>query len=123
MDSVVFPGEPSYVYRATVVNVVDGDTIDVDLDVGCHVKLRKRLRFLQVDTWEMRGEERDKGKLAKQYVEQQIQQANNQVFVQTVMDSEGKYGRLLAWVWIKQKDDSIINLNEQLVIEGHGVQY
>ena len=52
--------KPVYCYRVVeVVKVVDGDTCDVLLDVGFHTYLRKRLRFLGIDTWEVRGDERE----------------------------------------------------------------
>lgn len=117
--STTGPSEPAYTYRAVVTNVVDADTIDVDLDLGCHVWIHRRLRFLEVDAWETRGEEREKGLAAKAYVEQSIADADR-VIVQTEMDAEGKYGRLLAWVHLIFADGSSINLNEALVTKGHG---
>lgn len=112
---------PTYCYRAEVVNVVDADTIDVLLDVGFHTKLFKRLRFLGIDTWEVRGEEREKGLVAKERLEQLLR-STRQVYVQTEMDGQGKYGRVLAWVWV----DSVAGpkcLNLVLLEEGHGTEY
>ena len=68
---------PSYVYKATVVKVVDADTIDVRLDVGFDTHVFKRLRFLLVDAWETRGEEREKGLAAKEYVIQRFNEVDN----------------------------------------------
>lgn len=109
---------PSYFYRATIVRVIDGDTIDVDLDVGFDTTLRKRLRFLDIDTFEVRGEEKEKGLVAKARLEALIEKAEK-IYVQTVMDAEGKYGRVLAWVW-GVYEGSPVNLNQILLEEGHG---
>ena len=119
---------PHYTYRATVVKVIDGDTIDVDIDVGFHTTLRKRLRFLGIDTWEVRGEEKEKGLIAKARLQEVLDQAET-IYVQTVMDATGKYGRVLAWVWTvmptnwSESGEHITNVNELLLREGHGTEY
>ena len=115
---------PNYVYRATVNRVVDGDTIDVDIDVGFNTTLRKRLRFLGIDTWEVRGEEKEKGLVAKARLQEILDQAEV-IYVQTKMDATGKYGRVLAWVWTDctESGDHLTNVNELLLEEGHGTAY
>ena len=114
--------KPVYSYRVVkVVKVVDGDTIDVLLDVGFHTYLQKRLRFLKIDTWETRGEEREQGLLAKDRLIELLDESDA-VYVQTKMDAEGKYGRVLAWLWA-EKDTVMTNINEQLLLEGHATLY
>ena len=113
---------PVYTYRVKeVIKVIDGDTIDVQLDIGFASYLRKRLRFLGVDTYEVRGDEKEKGLLAKARLIE-VLDAADQIYVQTVMDSQGKYGRLLAWVWV-ENDGKLTLVNTQLIEEGHGVAY
>ena len=117
---------PNYFYRAKVVKVVDADTVDVDIDVGFNITVRKRLRFLGIDAWEVRGEEKEKGLIAKDRLIQLLEDVDYDVIVQTVMDATGKYGRVLAWVWtIKETNwtesgEHITNINELLLKEGHG---
>lgn len=114
--------KPVYCYRVVkVVKVVDGDTCDVLLDVGFSTYLRKRLRFLGIDTWEVRGEEREAGLVAKERLQQLLDNADA-VYVQTEMDAEGKYGRVLAWLWI-ENGATVTSVNEQLLLEGHGEVY
>ncbi len=111
--------QPDYTYRVTVDRVIDGDTIDVLIDVGFKTTVFKRLRFLNVDTEEIRSSDpirREKAREAKAWVEAELASADR-VYVQTFLDSKGKYGRLLAWVWIQRGDD-LINLNERLITEG-----
>lgn len=121
MEIPVFT-KPVYCYRVVeVVKIVDGDTCDVLLDVGFHTYLRKRLRFMGIDTWEVRGEERPKGLIAKDRLIELIE-TSDKVYVQTVMDSKGKYGRVLAWVWT-EKDEILTNVNEILLLEGHATEY
>ena len=111
---------PSYTYRAEVVKIVDGDTIDVRIDVGFSTYIYKRLRFLGINAWETRGDEREKGLLAKQRLENLITISRNKVYVQTVMDTTGKYGRVLAWVWTDTVNGPVC-ANKILLEEGHAV--
>lgn len=114
--------QPTYTYRVKeVVKVIDGDTIDVQLDIGFASYLRKRLRFLDVNTWEKYGVEKEKGLAAKARLEEMLSAADN-IYVQTVIDSQGKYGRVLAYVWVETA--GVLTLvNTQLIEEGHGVAY
>lgn len=114
--------KPVYCYRVVeVIKVVDGDTCDVLLDVGFSTFIRKRLRFLGIDTWEVRGVEREQGLVAKARLSELLDNSDA-VYVQTEMDSEGKYGRVLAWLWV-QNGATVTNVNEQLLLEGHGEVY
>lgn len=112
---------PAYVYRATVTNIVDGDTIDVLIDVGFGIYVTKRLRFLLIDTWEKRGVEKEQGLLATERLTELVNDAEK-VYIQTIMDAEGKYGRVLAWIWT-EKEDLLLSVNEVLLDEGHGTVY
>jgi micrococcal nuclease len=111
--------KPSYTYNATLLKVIDGDTIDVMIDLGCHTSIRKRLRFLEIDTEELRDrdtERREDAAEAKERVKHLLENADK-IYVQTVMDSTGKYGRLLAYVWYED-EYGVQNLNTQLLREG-----
>jgi micrococcal nuclease len=79
------------------------------------------LRFLGIDTWEVRGEEREAGLVAKERLQQLLDNADA-VYVQTEMDAEGKYGRVLAWLWV-ENGATVTSVNEQLLLEGHGEVY
>lgn len=100
--------EKLYHYRATVINVVDGDTIDVDIDLGFGITKRERIRLYGVNAWEMRGEERFKGIQAKQFTTHLL--LEQRVTLQTFYrkdpndDATGKYGRLLAKIEIHGQD-------------------
>lgn len=106
-----------YKRNAKVRRVVDGDTIDVDVDLGFHVYTRQRLRLLRVDTPEVRGKEREEGLKYKAFVEYRLPVGSN-VIVQSY--KTGKYGRYLAEVWYQVSPDTprpltYINLNEELL--------
>ena len=111
--------KPDYTYRVTVDRVIDGDTIDVFIDVGFRTTLFKRLRLLDLDTEELRSrdEERRAGARAAKERLQFLLDDADRVYVQTHLDDTGKYGRLLAWVWV-ENDGQFTNLNAQMVTEG-----
>lgn len=111
--------KPDYTYRVTVDRVIDGDTVDVHVDVGFKTTMLKRLRLLEIDTEELRDrdpERRVKAYEAKDRIIEILREADS-VFVQTKIDSTGKYGRLLAWIWV-ENDGVLTNVNAQLVEEG-----
>ena len=99
-----------YTYKAVVVDVYDGDTITVDLDLGFGVWLRgQKLRLYGINTPEVRGPERAEGLVAKLKVEE-IVQSSEECIVETLKDKTGKYGRWLAIVWLDG-----LNLNQHLL--------
>ena len=107
-----------YSYNAKVVKVVDGDTIDVDIDLGFYMTARIRLRIGRIDAWEVRGEERIKGKIAKQWLIDLLNKHNNEVIVET--SKTGKYGRWIAEIYVGEYGTGTeINVNEALVKNGH----
>jgi len=110
-----------YEYRTKVVRVVDGDTVDVDIDLGFGVWLRKsRIRLLGVDTPESRTrdlDEKARGKLASQFLSTSILHADNLV-IQTKLDKKGKFGRVLGVI---VADD--VDLNQALINNYLAVAY
>jgi micrococcal nuclease len=102
-----------YRYRAHVLKIYDGDTITVRVDLGFHVQITQRLRLARIDAWEVRGEERPAGLIARDWLRSQI--LGRDVIVQTVKDATGKYGRYIAEV----ETLGGANLNDALVANGH----
>ena len=104
-----------FFYRAKVLRVVDGDTIDAEVDLGFNIKLKQRFRFAGINAYEINTE---LGKKAKEYVEKRFAENNNECIIKS--EKQGKYGRWLAWIWLK---DSDITLNAELVEKGFAVWY
>ena len=109
-------------YKCKIVKVIDGDTTDVDIDLGFGVLLKKqRIRFFGIDTPESRTrdlEEKKYGLAAKKYVTDHMPLGSTQTLV-TVKDGKGKYGRILGQ--FKMEDGSI--LNDNMIAEHHAVAY
>ena len=107
-------------YYATVKRVVDADTMDLEVDLGFGVLKNDRFRLARIDAWEVRGEERPKGLLAKARVEE-LCPVGSKVLISTNKE-KGKYGRYIAEIII-EFDDQLTNLNDLLVEEGHAELY
>ena len=111
-----------YEYKCKIIKVIDGDTTDVDIDLGFGVWLKKqRIRFFGIDTPESRTrdlEEKKYGLAAKKYVTDHMPLGSTQTLV-TVKDGKGKYGRILGQ--FKLEDGSI--LNDNMIAEHHAVAY
>jgi micrococcal nuclease len=109
-----------YEYSCEVQRVVDGDTVDVVLDLGFDVRFFSRVRLYGIDTPESRTRNRDekvRGLLSKDYLVNAI--ADKDVVIKTKLkDSRGKFGRVLGEVWVGRK-----NINKQMVKENHAVEY
>ena len=111
--------EKLYHYRAVVQSVYDGDTCTVDIDLGLNTWIRKeKLRLFGINAPEMRGPEKEEGKKSRDFLRQQID--GREIFIQTIKDKKGKYGRYLGNIWL-EKDGNWINVNDLLVSEGYAV--
>ena len=112
-------------YHARVNKVIDGDTINVDLDLGFNVVLSNQsVRLLGIDTPESRTSDKVEkifGALSKEKVKEFIDKCEGQIILQTVLsDSEEKFGRLLGKV-INPKDSVV--LNDWLIDNHYAVAY
>src|SRR5512137_758965 len=86
-----------------VTNVVDGDTIDVVIDLGFDILFQSRVRLAGIDTPESRTSDKAEKALgleAKEYLKKQIKAAKSVVIRTEKMDSSEKYGRILGWVYL-----------------------
>lgn len=110
-----------YWYVATCTRVVDGDTLDLDFDLGMNVHVKERIRLFGVDTPEVYGvkkesEEYALGKKASNRVKELVE--GKEVWVNTKKDKKGKYGRYLAIVFFEDEEGNNQSLSELLVKEG-----
>ena len=105
-----------YEYNCTVERVVDGDTIDVVLDLGFDILYKSRVRLYGIDTPESRTRDKDekaRGKMAGSFLEEAIEDGEKVIIQTKLKDSKGKFGRILGDVIV---DD--ININ-QLMVKCH----
>ncbi len=108
-----------YTYRAMVKRVVDGDTIDVLVDLGFDVHIRQRLRLYGINTPETRGKTREAGLKSKDFVIQWIGQHQG-IVIKTFKDKRGKFGRMLAVI---NGPGTGLSLNDELTDRGLAEPY
>ena len=129
MGAMVPPSRKScYNFRVVEINrVLDGDTIDVTIDLGFDLYKKERVRVAGVDTPEKRTknlEEKALGIDATNWLKEKLEGAisgDDELSVRTeLVGGVGKYGRLLGWLYI---GDAEISLNEQMIEEGYAHAY
>jgi micrococcal nuclease len=113
-----------YEYRVKqVLKVVDGDTIDVVIDLGFDISYTSRVRLAGIDTPESRttdAREKILGLEVKEYLKKALDGATDIVIRTEKVDSSEKYGRILGWLFINRQTDS---LNTELVNKGYAWSY
>ena len=103
-----------YEYKATVKKVVDGDTIDVVIDLGFKIQYTERIRLARINAPEMSTEE---GKAVKKFVSSQLE--GKGVIIKTEKSTFDKYGRWIAEVFY----DDQKSINQLLLDNGMAVKY
>ena len=129
MGAMTPPSRKScYNFRVVEINrVVDGDTIDVTIDLGFDLSKKERVRVAGVDTPEKRTRDLEEKALRidatnwlKEKLEGAIDGEDDLVIRTELVGGMGKYGRLLGWLYI---GDSTVSLNEQMIDEGYAWCY
>ena len=109
-----------YRYNVTVTRVVDGDTVDVDIDLGFGMTYKKqRVRMMGIDTPESRTrdlEEKFYGKQSKYFLEDLLKDQK----IQLVSHDKGKFGRILGELFIEGNE---LSINQQMIDNYHAVPY
>ena len=113
-----------YIYRIkSVTKVVDGDTIDADIDLGFDISLTKRIRFAGIDTPESRTtnlKEKAMGLESKEWLKKALEGAKDILIKTELPDSTEKYGRIIGHLFINGQETS---LNNQMIDEGYALAY
>ena len=129
MGAMIPPSRKScYNFRVTKINkVVDGDTIDVTIDLGFDLYKKERVRVAGIDTPEKRTrdlEEKALGIDATNWLKEKLGQAitgDDELTIRTELSGGiGKYGRLLGWLYIGDGD---VSLNEEMIKQGYAWEY
>jgi micrococcal nuclease len=106
-----------------VKSVVDGDTIDVIIDLGFDILFSSRVRLAGIDTPESRTTnkaEKALGVEAKEYLKKHLKDAKSVVIRTEKMDSSEKYGRILGWVYVNGESESV---NNKMINDGYAWGY
>ena len=110
-------------YVRKVENVVDGDTIDVLIDLGFDILFQSRVRLAGIDTPESRTKdlaEKTLGLESKEYLKKYLKDAKSVIIKTEKMDSSEKYGRILGWVYV---NGDTVSLNDKMINDGYAWGY
>jgi micrococcal nuclease len=110
-------------YVRKVENIVDGDTIDVTIDLGFDILFYSRVRLAGIDTPESRTKdlaEKTLGLESKEYLKKQLKDAKSVVIKTEKMNSSEKFGRILGWIYINGDTESI---NDKMINDGYAWGY
>jgi micrococcal nuclease len=106
-----------------IKNVVDGDTIDVIIDLGFDILFSSRVRLAGIDTPESRTTDKAEkvlGLESKEYLKKQLKDAKSVIIKTEKMDSSEKYGRILGWVYV---NGDTVSLNDKMINDGYAWGY
>jgi micrococcal nuclease len=113
-----------YIYRIKqITKVIDGDTIDADIDLGFDISLTKRIRLAGVDTPESRtsdANEKKYGLESKEWLKHKVENAGHILIKTELPDSTEKYGRIIGHLFVNDQESS---LNDQMIVEGYAWTY
>lgn len=109
-----------YIRKATVRNIVDGDTLDVMVDMGFRRFSVERVRIMRINTPEIKGVEREEGLKSKAYVESVIP-VGTEVVIQSFKGDA--FGRWLAEILYTNEEGDQVNLSDELLRLGYAVEY
>ena len=111
-----------YEYKAKLLRIIDGDTIDCVIDLGFNVRIKERIRLKGIDTPEIRTrdlEEKERGFAAKDRVHEAFKYSDEFTVI-TEIDKKGKYGRIIGTIMLP---DRKVSLNQMLLDEGYAKIY
>jgi micrococcal nuclease len=110
-------------YVRKVENVVDGDTIDVLIDLGFDILFQSRVRLAGIDTPESRTRDLAEKKLgleSKEYLKKYLKDAKSVVIKTEKMNSTEKFGRVLGWLYI---NGDTVSVNDHMINDGYAWGY
>lgn len=110
-------------YVKDIKSIVDGDTIDVVIDLGFDVLFASRVRLAGIDTPESRTKdlkEKALGLESKEYLKKFLKDAKSVVIKTEKMDSSEKYGRILGWLYV---DGDTVSVNDHMINDGYAWSY
>ena len=112
-----------YEYKVKITRVIDGDTVDAEVDLGFDTFIKDRIRLMGLDTPESRTrnkKEKALGLAAKAYLKELLKKNKGDIILRTSKEGKGKFGRILGTLLIY---DGMTSVNQMLIDEGHARDY
>tara|TARA_R100000315_G_scaffold6090_1_gene2077 strand:+ start:705 stop:1124 length:420 start_codon:yes stop_codon:yes gene_type:complete len=110
-----------YEYNCEVTRIVDGDTVDVIIDLGFDISYKSRVRLYGIDTPESRTRNKDekvRGLMSKQYLVDEL--SKGQVVIKTYKDKKGKFGRVLGEMYVADRNINLMMVDDYMAVKYKG---
>ena len=110
-----------YEYNCEVTRIVDGDTVDVIIDLGFDISYKSRVRLYGIDTPESRTRDKDekvRGLMSKQYSVDEL--SKGQVVIKTYKDKKGKFGRVLGEMYVADRNINLMMVDDYMAVKYKG---
>ena len=111
-----------YEYSVKLLRVVDGDTVELDVDLGFTVHVTVMFRLLGINAPEVKGASKEFGLASKQALIDLLQEGSLTVRTEKAIKTD-KYGRWLAAITVTKSDGSIVNVSDWMILSGFAVPY
>lgn len=112
-----------YTYDAELIRVVDGDTVDLDVDLGFKVRVRERFRIYGINSPEKTGKTKAYGDAATAYLQELFDDSHYVYEIKTRVDNQEKFGSYLCEVIGQHVSGRTLNFGDEMVKAGHAVGY
>ena len=112
-----------YEYKCITVRVIDGNTIDAEVDLGFNVLVRQRIKLHGVNTSDIRSIDDNERKRAQDARLRLVELVGKEFYCNTVMNKRGKAGRTLVYIHILDENENRIDVNQTLIDEGLADRY
>jgi len=112
-----------YTYKAKLVRVINGDTLDINIDLGFDIIIKQRLKLFGIDTPDSRSKNVETKQQGLDVKQRLIGLLTKEFKVETMLNKRGKYGRILGKIYIVDEKDNEVCINELLVNEGLATRY
>jgi len=112
-----------YEYKCFTMRVIDGNTIDAEIDLGFNVLVRQRIKLHGIDCPDIRSNDPATKERAQQARSRLVELVGKQFYCNTIMNKRGKIGRTLGHVYTMDSNDSRVDINQTLIDDGFANRY
>lgn len=111
-----------YTYTAKLLSVIDGNTVDAEIDLGFNVVIKQRIKLFGVDTDNLHSPDVEAKIRAVESKAKLIELLPKEFVVETILNKRGKFGRVMGQIYVKDAD-KLVSINEQLIAQGVATKF
>ena len=112
-----------YTYQCNIIRVIDGNTVDANIDLGFNVTIRQRIKLYGVNVSDIRSADEKVRQQAIASKEKLAELLGNEFVCETLVNKRGKAGRVMGKLTINNADGSKVDINQQLIDKGYAERF